>query len=386
MTKSDVREFLEKAWEKGYISDEDFDSFNDGDFGINKYPGSAEEWWAKNRSKLRDVQGWIKFNKDYKKNRSFEDQIQDYVGDVDIEELGDGDIQDIADDFEVDVDRVKEGLEQLQIREMKKQLDRADKENYGTVENGKQVQKSNKQLSEEMGRAKKVVDSPILSTMANDYSVRRYIEGASAPEIAANELASKVGAAADFVPTWVPYAGQIAPFVSPTVRFIQGAVYDRDNDDYNLAQELAKAGEDAAYNYGVGLALGGGLTKKGAKLAEKATGDVASSLAGQQGRVGKIVGDVVEEKVSKKHPKIVSSIGTGVTRRKLQGASIANAIDDPKTKKVVQKVENDYDKAVKQTIDEYSKDWEKNYYVPDENDSDVMKDAYKIWSEKHKGE
>lgn len=385
MTKSDIREFLEKAWEKGYISDEDFDSFNDGEFGINKYSGSAEEWWAKNRNQLRDVQGWIKFNKDYKKNRSFEDQIQDYVGDVDIEELSDGDIQDIADDFEVDVGRVKEGLEQLQIREMKKQLDRADKENYGTIENGKQTTPSNKEISLQRDRAEDVANSPVLSTMGNDYTIRRYIEGASKPELLANEAASKLAAAADFVPTWVPYAGQIAPFVSPTVRFIQGAVYDSDKEDYNLGKELANAGEQALFNYGTGYVLGGGLGKKGAELGAKATGDAAASLAGQQGRVGKIAGDFVEEK-SKKYPKIVSTVGTGVTRRKLQGASLADAVENAETKKVVKDVENKFDKAVKETIADYKDDWDKGYYIPTNDDSDVLKEAYKEWYDKHKGE
>lgn len=379
MTKSDVREFLEKAWEKGYISDEDFDSFNDGDFGINKYPGSAEEWWAKNRSKLRDVQGWIKFNKDYKKNRSFEDQIQDYVGDVDIEELGDGDIQDIADDFEVDVDRVKEGLEQLQIREMKKQLDRADKENYGEFdEKGKQTSKSNKQISVEQRRAEKVKEKPKTFSWMNDYTTRRYIEGASMPELYANEAASKIGGLADFIPPQVPYVGQTAWLLNPIVKTVQSRIYD----DNPVMEDVAKGAAGLGSNYFAGKYFGGKLGKSGEKATGKAVGDVAAELAGTTGRVGKAAGDMFENsKIAKKIPETVKTgLATGLTRKGLK-PDVSDLFSD-KTKKVIEDTDKQFESAVAKTMKDYEKDWEKGYYKPETTDSDVLKEAYRRWNEK----
>ena len=384
MTKDKIREVIEKSWESGYITDEENDALFDSDeFGIDKFTGTADEWWAQNRNKLRDAEGWVKLNKDYKENKSLEDQIQDYIGDLEVEDLSEGDIQDIANDLEVDVSKVNEGIEKLQIREMKKQLDRADKENYGSLEKGKQTELSNREVSEQRQRAEDLSNSPFLSKMANDYTVRRYLEGASTPELIANEAAAKIGAAADFVPTWVPYAGQVAPFVSPTVRFLQGAMYDSDDENYSVGRSLAKAAEDAAFNYGAGAVVGGGLGKQGAKLGAKNLGDAAASLAGQQGRVGKIVGDVIEEKASK-YPKAVSTIGTGVTRKKLQGSNLSDLFEDEKTKKVVKGVEDKFNKAVKETISEYKKDWEKGYYIPEESDSDVLKEAYSQWLEEQK--
>lgn len=379
MTKSDVREFLEKAWEKGYISDEDFDSFNDGDFGINKYPGSAEEWWAKNRSKLRDVQGWIKFNKDYKKNRSFEDQIQDYVGDVDIEELGDGDIQDIADDFEVDVDRVKEGLEQLQIREMKKQLDRADRENYGEFdEKGKQTSKSNKQISVEQRRAEKVKEKPKSFNWMNDYTTRRYIEGASMPELYANEAASKIGGLADFIPYQTPYVGQVAWLLNPTVKTVQRRIYD----DNPVMEDVARGAADLGGNYFAGKYFGGKLGKSGEKVTGKAVGDVAAELAGTTGRVGKAAGDMFENsKIAKKIPETVkTSLATGLTRKGLK-PDVSELFSD-KTKKVIEDTDKQFESAVAKAMKDYEKDWEKRYYKPEPTDSDVLKEAYRRWYEK----
>lgn len=379
MTKSDVREFLEKAWEKDYISDEDFDSFNDGDFGINKYPGSAEEWWAKNRSKLRDVQGWIKFNKDYKKNRSFEDQIQDYIGDVDIEELGDGDIQDIADDFEVDVDRVKEGIEQLQIREMKKQLDRADKENYGEFdEKGKQTSKSNKQISVEQRRAEKVKEKPKTFNWMNDYTTRRYIEGASMPELYANEAASKIGGLADFIPPQTPYVGQFAWLLNPTVKTVQRRIYD----DNPVMEDVARGAADLGGNYLAGKYFGGKLGKSGEKVTGKAVGDVAAELAGTTGRVGKAAGDMFENsKIAKKIPETVkTSLVTGITRKGLK-PDVSELFSD-KTKNVIEDTDKQFESAVAKTMKDYEKDWEKGYYKPEPTDSDVLKEAYRRWNEK----
>ena len=351
MDKKQIRNWLEDANTKGLLSDEKYEQY----FRELNSTDNPSEFWKSSRGEVSGLGGAVNIDKTYKTDVDFADMVAKEIPNIDYEDLTPANKRDIAKNLNVSVEDVDKAIDTLWQRD----LDRA-------IEDGEN-EKENRRISSQYQRAQDVKNSKS-AKLGNEYSIRRYIEGASPAEIVANEVASKVGTAADFIPKAMPYVGQIAPAIHPTVRAIQRAIYTP-ADEYDVGSELTKLGVDVGTNY-----LFGNVADK---LAKKKIGDTAADLAGATGLGGKLAGDVVEgalDKVKNENIRkyLISGAAPGVLRNKEQ---ITKSQDEGT--KAIKEAEDAFEKAVKETQRRYKDRWNKGQMLPTSNDSDVLKEAYR---------
>lgn len=351
MDKKQIRNWLEDANTKGLISDEKYEQY----FRDLNSTENPTEFWKSIRGEVSGLGGAVNIDKTYKSDVDLADMVEKEIPNIDYLDLTPANKRDIAKNLNVSVDDVDKAIDTLWRRD----LDRA-------IEEG-EIEKENRKIASQYQRAQDVKNSKT-SKLGNEYSIRRYIEGASPAEIVANEVASKVGTAADFIPKAVPYVGQIAPAIHPTVRAIQRAIYTP-ADEYDVGSELTKLGVDVGTNY-----LFGNVADK---LAKKKIGDTAADLAGATGFGGKLAGDVVEgalDKVKNENIRkyLISGAAPGILRNKEQ---ITKSQEEGT--KAIKDAEDAFEKAVKETQKRYKARWDKGEMLPTSIDSDVIKEAYK---------
>lgn len=351
MDKKQIRNWLDDANAKGLISDEKYEEYFRG---LNS-TANPSEFWKSIRGEVSGLGGAVDIDKTYKSDVDLADMVAKEIPNIDYEELTPANKRDIAKNLNISVEDVDRAITTLWHRDLDKAIEEGD------------IEQENRRIASQYQRAQDVKNSKA-AKLGNEYSIRRYIEGASPAEIVANEVASKVGTAADFVPKSVPFVGQIAPAIHPTVRAIQRAVYTP-ADEYDIGSELTKYGVDVGTNY-----LFGNVADK---LAKKKVGDTAADLAGATGLGGKLAGDVVENTFDKiKNENIRKYLITGAAPGILRNKEQITKSQDEGTK-AIKEAEDAFEKAVKEAQKRYKDRWDKGEMLPTSDDSDVLKEAYK---------
>ena len=354
MNKKQIRQWLDDSYDKELISDEKYEQFS-RELNSTQNPS---EFWKSIRGEVSGLGGFIDVDKNYKSNTDLADMIEKEIPNMEYENLTPANKRDIAKNLNVSVEDVDRGLEELWNRELDKGIELGTKE-----------ANDYKQIADEYLRAKTVKDSKLASNFGNQYAIKRYIEGAPDWEVALNEGLGVAGEAANFIPTQTTIGpvpvGAIAGAVDPLIRFGQRTAYTP-SDNYDLTRELLRTGKDIVVNEGTGLV--------GGKAGRKFIGDYAAGSIGAQGKIGKAMGDVVEN-TFEKFPNATPPIATGLMRKMLGGHNEnvgEKAIDDAETK---------YKKAIEEAYKVYKPLWDKKQYLPDDNSSFIVKEAYKLYKE-----
>lgn len=354
MNKKNIRQWLDDSYDKGLISDEKYEQFS-RELNSTQNPS---EFWKSIRGEVSGLGGFINVDKNYKSNADLADMIEKEIPNMDYENLTPANKRDIAKNLNVSIEDVDRGLEELWNRELDKGIELGTKE-----------ANENKQIADEYIRAKTVKDSKLASNLGNQYAIKRYIEGAPNWEVALNEIGGVVGEGANFVPTQTTIGpvpvGAIAGAVDPLIRFGQRTAYTP-SDNYDLTRELLRTGKDIVVNEGTGLV--------GGKAGRKFIGDYAAGALGAQGKIGKAMGDVVEN-TFEKFPKATPPLATGLMREMLGGHN--EKVGDA----AIAKAEENYKKAIAETYKLYKPLWDKHQYEPDENSSLIVKEAWKQYKE-----
>ena len=359
MNKKEIREWLEDSYRKHIISEDKYNEYRRS-LGETQNPS---EWWKEHRNEttglgknLSEIGGFINIDKNYKPitDDNLADMIEKEIPNLNYNNLSVPNKRNIAQNLNISIEDVERGLEELWNRELDKGIELGTKE-----------ANENKQIADEYKRAKTVKDSKLASNFGNQYAIKRYIEGAPNWEVALNEGLGKVGEAANFIPTQTPYVGYIAGAVDPLIRFGQRTAYTP-SDNYDLTRELLRTGTDIVKNEATGLV--------GGPQSRKLIGDYAAGALGAQGKIGKALGDVVEG-AFEKFPKATPPIATGLMRKMLGGKN-ENVGDE-----AIAKAEENYKKAITETYKQYKPLWDKGQYLPDDNSSDIVKEAYKQYME-----
>lgn len=350
MNKKNIRQWLDDSYDKGLISDEKYEKYS-RELNSTQNPS---EFWKSIRGEVSGLGGFVNVDKNYKSNADLADMIEKEIPNMEYENLTPANKRDIAKNLNVSIEDIDRGLEELWNRELDKGIELGTKE-----------ANENTQIADEYKRAKNVKDSKLASNFGNQYAIKRYIEGAPNWEVALNEGLGKVGEAANFIPTQTPYVGYIAGAVDPLIRFGQRTAYTP-SDNYDLTRELLRTGTDIVKNEATGLV--------GGPQSRKLIGDYAAGALGAQGKIGKAMGDVVEN-TFEKFPRATPPLATGLMR-KMFGGQNENVGDA-----AIAKAEENYKKAITETYKQYKPLWDKGQYLPDDNSSDIVKEAYKQYME-----
>lgn len=354
MNKKNIRQWLDDSYDKGLISDEKYEKFS-RELNSTQNPS---EFWKSIRDEVSGLGGFINVDKNYKSNTDLADMIEKEIPNMNYENLSPANKRDIAKNLNVSVEDIDRGLEELWHRDLDKGIELGTKE-----------ANENKQIADEYIRAKTVKDSKLASNFGNQYAIKRYIEGAPDWEVSLNEGLGLLGEGTNFIPTQTTIGpvpvGAIAGAVDPLIRFGQRTAYTP-SDNYDLTRELLRTGKDIVVNEGTGLV--------GGKAGRKFIGDVAAGSIGAQGKIGKAMGDVVEN-TFEKFPKATPPIATGLMRKMLGGKN-ENVGDE-----AIAKAEENYKKAITETYKQYKPLWDKKQYLPDDNSSIIVKEAWKLYME-----
>jgi hypothetical protein len=354
MNKKNIRQWLDDSYDQGLISDEKYEQFS-RELNSTQNPS---EFWKSIRGEVSGLDGFVNVDKNYKSNADLADMIEKEIPNMEYENLTPANKRDIAKNLNVSIEDVDRGLEELWHRDLDKGIELGTKE-----------ANENKQIADEYIRAKTVKDSKLASNFGNQYAIKRYIEGAPDWEVALNEGLGILGEGTNFIPTQTTIGpvpvGAIAGAVDPLIRFGQRTAYTP-SDNYDLTRELLRTGKDIVVNEGTGLV--------GGKAGRKFIGDYAAGALGAQGKIGKAMGDVVEN-TFEKFPKATPPIATGLMRKMLGGKN-ENVGDE-----AIAKAEENYKKAITETYKQYKPLWDKNQYLPDDNSSIIVKEAWKLYME-----
>lgn len=348
MDKKQIRNWLDDANAKGLISDEKYEEYFRG---LNS-TSNPSEFWKSIRGEVSGLGGAVNIDKTYKSDVDLADMVAKEIPNIDYEDLTPANKRDIAKNLNISTEDVDRAVETLWHRDLDKAIEEND------------IEQQNRIISNEYKRAQEVKDSK-LAKLGNEYAIRRYIEGASPAEVAVNEVAGKVGTVADFIPVQVPVVGKIAPAIHPTVRAIQKAAYTP-ADEYDIGSEAWKYGKDLAGSYGAGL-IGG-------KAGLKFLGNTGAGAIGMSGPTAKAAGDVLEN-IATKYPKATTIAVPGIARTMFGGDN------DDEGRKAIKNAENAFEKAVKEAQKRYKDRWDKDQYIPTSEDSEVLQEAYKRYSE-----
>lgn len=355
MNKKNIRQWLDDSYDKGLISDEKYEKFS-RELNSTQNPS---DFWKSIRGEVSGLGGFVDVDKNYKSNADLADMIEKEIPNMEYENLTPANKRDIAKNLNVSIEDVERGLEELWHRD----LDTG-------IELGTKEANENKQIVDEYKRAKEVKDSKLASNFGNQYAIKRYIEGAPDWEVNLNEGLGIAGEASQFVPTQVKIGpvpvGLIAGATDPLIRFGQKLAYTP-SDKYDLTRELLNTGRDIILNESTGLV--------GGKAGRKFIGDIAAGSLGAKGKIAKSLGDVVET-AFEKYPKATPSVATGLMRNFLNPNTKVTVGDE-----AIAKAEENYKKAVTETYKQYKPLWEKGQYLPDDNSSDIVKEAYKQYME-----
>jgi hypothetical protein len=354
MNKKNIRQWLDDSYDKGLISDEKYEKFS-RELNSTQNPS---EFWKSIRDEVSGLGGFVNVDKNYKSNTDLADMIEKEIPNMEYENLTPANKRDIAKNLNISIEDVERGLEELWHRDLDKGIELGTKE-----------ANENKQIADEYIRAKTVKDSKLASNFGNQYAIKRYIEGAPDWEVALNEGLGILGEGTNFIPTQTTIGpvpvGAIAGAVDPLIRFGQRTAYTP-SDNYDLTRELLRTGKDIVVNEGTGLV--------GGKAGRKFIGDVAAGSIGAQGKIGKALGDVVEN-TFEKFPKATPPIATGLMRKMLGGHN--ENVGDA----AIAKAEENYKKAITETYKQYKPLWDKKQYLPDDNSSFIVKEAWKLYME-----
>lgn len=354
MNKKNIRQWLDDSYDKGLISDEKYEKFS-RDLNSTQNPS---EFWKSIRGEVSGLGGFVNVDKNYKSNADLADMIEKEIPNMEYENLTPANKRDIAKNLNVSIEDVDRGLEELWNRELDKGIELGTKE-----------ANDYKQIADEYLRAKTIKDSKLASNFGNQYAIKRYIEGAPDWEVALNEGLGVLGEGTNFIPTQTTIGpvpvGAIAGAVDPLIRFGQRTAYTP-SDNYDLTRELLRTGKDIVVNEGTGLV--------GGKAGRKFIGDYAAGALGAQGKIGKAMGDVVEN-TFEKFPKATPPLATGLMRKMLGGHN-ENVGDE-----AIAKAEENYKKAIEEAYKVYKPLWDKDQYKPDDNSSFIVKEAYKQYME-----
>lgn len=356
MNKKNIRQWLDDSYDKGIISDEKYEKWS-RELNSTQNP---TELWKSIRDEVSGLGGFINIDKTYKPitDENLADMIEKEIPNMNYENLSPANKHDIAKNLNISIEDVERGLEEIWNRELDK-----------GVELGTKEANDYNQIADEYIRAKTIKDSKLASNFGNQYAIKRYIEGAPDWEVRLNEGLGVLGEGTNFVPTQTTIGpvpvGIIAGAVDPLIRFGQRTAYTP-SDNYDLTRELLRTGKDIVVNEGTGLV--------GGKAGRKFIGDYAAGALGAQGRIGKALGDVVET-AFEKHPKVTPPLATGLMREMLGGHN--DNVGDA----AIAKAEENYKKAIEEAYKVYKPLWDKNQYLPDENSSFIVKEAYKKYME-----
>lgn len=357
MNKKQIRQWIDDSYDKGIISDEKYEKWS-RELNSTQNP---TELWKSIRDEVSGLGGFINIDKTYKPitDENLADMIEKEIPNMNYENLTPANKRDIAKNLNISVADVERGLEEIWNRELDK-----------GVELGTKEANENRQIVDEYKRAKEVKDSKLASNFGNQYAIKRYIEGAPDWEVRLNEGLGIAGEASQYVPTQVKIGpvpvGIIAGATDPLIRFGQRLAYTP-SDKYDLTRELLTTAGDIVKNESTGLV--------GSKAGRKVIGDIAANTLGARGKISKAIGDVIEN-AAEKYPKATPSLATGLMRKFLNPNT-----DIPVGDAAIANAEENYKKAIAATYKQYKPLWDKGQYLPDDNSSDIVKEAYKQYME-----